>query len=224
MEIIARYGNKDPITEGGGRVFDTSNGPFFEYTEGTETDGNLLEVYRTHLGEDLRVQFAHLLDNGGLEELCEVSSLSLQTWQKKAKGRLSLRAQCVVDLASHFGWDSIDDEPLLLSQIELQLRWFHKFQYEGPVTTEGCEDPRVIVPEMVVVLQEVAPQEYEKLFSRPFPFIPSEALQNCQNSWWEQHGSAAVADLIKALQKACPPGFVFAREEAQWGFWPVDGS
>lgn len=224
--VIANFGNTDPISDGGGRIFDTNNGHYLEYTEGTETDGQNLEVYSTLLGEDLCVQFARLLDDGGLDEMCECMDEEPTTWRKKAKGRLSLRAQCILDLATHFGWEEIDDQPVELSEVELNLRWFEAFNLEGPVTPSGCKDPRIIVPELLLALCELDSAAHAALFQRHFPLIPSAALQNIESSWWDSIGPGAQDEIVVLLQDRCPAEFEFRWDEEgeQFGFWPRDGS
>lgn len=221
--MIAFFGESDPITDGGGRVFDTSNGPFLEYTLGTDTDGRTLELYRTHIGDDLCKQFDGLLDEGGLEEMCECMSVRPEAWRRAARGRLSLRAQCIVDLANHFGWDVIDDDPLEISEVELQLRWFSEFNLEGPVTTAGCSDTAAIVPELLIALRELDTPAHDALFSRRFPLVPSSALQNRESQWWKDVGPSVEETLVEILSSKCPGRYVFKFDPMaqQYGFWPI---
>lgn len=218
--VIANFGSSDPISDGGGRIFDTNNGHFFEYTEG---DG---VVYGVLLGEDLCVQFSRLLDEERLIEMCECMDEDPEVWKKKARGRLSLRAQCVVDLANHFGWEEIDDAPMELNEVELQLRWFAEFNLEGPVTLSGCQDPRILVPELLLALCELDSQAHAALFQRHFPIIPTAALQNTKSSWWDSVGPGVQAEIVGLLQDRCPAAFEFRwdDEAEQFGFWPRDGS
>ena len=220
--VIARIGSKDPIACGGGRIFDTNNGPFLELTLGNEVDGEVIEVYCTHMGDDICEQFDRLLKEGGLEEMCECMDEKPSVWKRKARGRLTLRAKCIIDLANHFGWDEIDPEPLELSEVELQLRWFSTFNLEGSVTTAKCTNPRVVIPELLLALQELDKAAHDELFARHFPLVPSAAMQNKKSLWWGDVGPDVAIELAKMLKDRCPPKFKFSwdNRRKQYGFWP----
>jgi len=213
---------RDPILFGGGRVFDTNNGPFFEYTEGLDTNIPL-KVYATHLGPDIGEQFKHLLSDGELESVCAIRGVcTAELWRRKARGTYLQRAECVVDIGRHFGWHRIDDDPQELTEGELRKRWFTSVPLQGQVTTAHLDNPVALVPEMLLALHGLDPMKYWQLFQGPFPIIPSEALRDWLHPWWQQHGKAAQAKIVQCLRDLCPQGFVFEVRDGHWGFWAND--
>ena len=216
--IMERLGHADSITYGGGIIFQTANGPFLEYTEGTENSDDPLEIFRTHIERDVIKQFK--VDAEEALDLCETMNLNAKDWLKKARSSdLVHRAECIVDIGTYCGWDIIDEEPLLLGEVELHQRWHAEFNEEGPVTTAGCFKPEIIVPEMMQAIHTIHQKTYWNLLRGRFPLIPSEARQNRNHVWWQQHGNDAVNKVVAIMKNLAPPGYVFEVREEQFGYW-----
>lgn len=218
--IIHRIGNPDAITFGGGVLFQTSSGPFLEYTKGAENSSDEdLEVFRTHIERDILKQFK--VEPEEILDMCEALDLvDPKKWLKNSRGPDFLkRAECIIDFGTYAGWDIIDEDPLIVDEVELHQRWYAEFYEEGPITTPGVQKPEIIVPEMIHVLHSIDPQAYWALFEGSFPLIPSEALQNRKHPWWNQHGKEVVIKLVEILKKQAPSNFVFEIREETYGFW-----
>lgn len=220
--ILARVGDIDPITHGGGVLFfSPGRGMLLEYTEGTEySDGPLLDVYRVLLLPDILQQFD--LSSGDVDELCTAIDEDRNNWTQRALGPdLEARAECAINIANYIGWDEVDSNPLPMSETELQLRWYPDFFEEGPTCTPGCFKPQVIAPEMLQALLNISHDEYWKLLAAPFPLIPSEPLQNPDSPWWKKHGAEVVTKLVETMRRVCPEGYRFGVHEETFGFWKI---
>jgi hypothetical protein len=214
--MISTYGNP---ADAGGRIFDTENGSYFEYTDGQlYCEGDTLLVWGTFLERDVFTQFERLLPRQALVELCRGFDLPVETWLKRARGTLLQRAGCICDIAEHFEWAVIDSEPLELSPAELHMRWYTSLTETGPVVSIDAA-PAIVAFELLIVLYKIDTDRYWKLLTPLFPIVPSEALQNPQCPWWAQHGAEAIDTLTKAIQSACPPLYEFSVREEQYGFW-----
>lgn len=207
--------------EGGcGRIFDTNNGAYFEYTLGvTNTSEGTLDVFGVNLSDNISKQFGHVLVGQGLDLMVRTLGRHRDVWLKKAKGTLEQRAECILDIATVFGWSVIDDEPHEYSKAELAARWFDEFRSEGPVTTAKLGDFPLLCSELLIALHSVDPDKYWALMSGNFPVIPPEAMNNWQSNWWPQHGKAAAAKIVSAIGQVCPPKFEFSFREGRFGFW-----
>jgi hypothetical protein len=228
--VMDRIGDIDPITHGGGIIFQTSHGPYLEYTEGADGISNTdseeadelkdtsLTIFRTHIARDVIAQFG--VDPEDVLDMCEAMEVSPRVWIRDARDPdPSQRARCITDIAQFIGWEEIDEDPLLLGEVELHLRWYGNFNEEGPITTPGCFRPEVIVPEMLRTLKTLHSESYWELFRHPFPIVPSEAVQDPEHAWWKQHGSEAVNKLVETLKRICPKGYSFELREETFGFW-----
>jgi hypothetical protein len=209
------------ISEGCGRIFDTNNGAYFEYTLGMMDDRSI-EVFGVALSNNIVNQFSHVLVDQGLSILLRTIGLRREIWLKKAKGTLEQRAECILDIAAVFGWDVIDDEPHTYSKAELAARWFDEFKSEGPVTTATETNFPLFCSELLIALHSIDPNQYWSMMGRDFPVIPPEALNDSGSNWWQQHGKAAVAKIVSAIEQVCPPGFEFSVREHRFGFWKQD--
>jgi len=217
--MIATYGEPDPITEGGGRIFDTEGGCYFEYTDAQAYgDEDELFVWGTFLEKDVFAQFERLFHENDLEDLCESIDTSIEVWKQLCRGTLKQRAECVCDIAAFFGWDSIDDQPLELSPEELQLRWYSEFAEEGPIVNTQ-ESISALTSELLIVLHAINSDRYWNLLAPLFPLVPSEPLQNPQSAWWGLHGQEALDKLLATMKEVSPPLFEFGVREGQYGFW-----
>lgn len=218
---MARFGDQDAITHGGGVILKTSSGPFLEYTEGTDQGGDILEVFRTHIEGNVTKQFA--VDAEEALDLCTTMGRGLKEWLKNSRGpSIIQRALCIVDIGIFCGWDVIDEDPLVLDEFQLHQRWYSQFNDEGPVTTPGCFKPEIIVPEMLLALFTIDQNIYWDLLRGRFPIVPSEARQNRNHPWWQQHGSGVVNKLVEVLKSTSPAGFVFEVRQDAFGFWRKD--
>ncbi|MGP1680868.1 MAG: hypothetical protein ACTS8S_00885 [Giesbergeria sp.] len=213
--------NLSDASKAKGRVFDTNNGLFFEYTLG-EIEPGRFEVYAVHMSDNVARQFGHVLVDVGLDNLLLTIGVRRDVWMKKAKGTLQQRAECILDIAAVYGWDVIDDSPQEFSREELHRRWYDGTQKEGPVTSAQLYDSPVISVELLLALHSVDQDKYWSMFSGNFPVIPPEAIQNSHHLWWRQHGAAAVTKIVEAIRDVCPPGFEFCVKDARWGFWKRD--
>lgn len=219
-DMTATFGDQDPISNGGGRVFCTSHGTYFEYTDGQDYDEGVKYVFGTSLERDVFDQFCHLFNsNQTLEDLCGAYGYSREQWLLLAKGTVHQRASCVVDLAYFFEWRDIDDDPLLLTSAELLKRWYGEFKEEGPIVNDSAEIPTLFV-QLFIVLQCISKPKFWELFPPLFPLVPDVALQNTQHPWWKQHGKAALQKLLTAMRDVCPPSHVFEIRNHEYGYWP----
>lgn len=205
------------FSSGCGRIFVTGNGAFFEYTLGA-VEHDRYEIYGVHLSDDIARQFGHVLVHS-VGDMYKTLGVRKDVWLKKAKGTLTQRAECVLDIAAVFGWDKIDDTPNDCSGRELEIRWFEEFKQEGAVTTADLNDVPLIASELMLALHSVSPVKYWSFFSGHFPLVPPEALNDCRNVWWGQHGTDAVAKIVSALRDVCPANFEFSLRLGSWGFW-----
>lgn len=204
------------LDAGCGRIFDTDNGAYFEYTLGSESGE--LEVYGVHLSNDIALQFNWL----SADILFRTLGVKKQVWRKKAKGTLEQRAECILDLAAVYGWHVIDDEPHTYSKAELTRRWFHCVLQEGPVTTARPEDYPLLCSELLIALHSIDANRYWALMSATFPVIPTDALKDFGSTWWQLHGKAAAGKIVSAIEQVCPPQFEFGVRYARFGFWKRD--
>jgi len=217
--LQGRLGHPEAIRYGGGVIFCWDGLTYLEYTEGSAVaDRDELEVFRTHLEDDVLRQFK--IDTETLYEICESLNGSMPDWLRAASSsNVVRRAMCVVEFATYTGWENVDDDPLMLSSAELSTRWFSKFSEAGPVTTKGCFKPEIIAIEMLQALYSIHQESYWDLLRGPFPVIPSEARQSREHPWWQNHGAQAVNKIVKTMQQLAPDGCVFEVRDEAFGFW-----
>lgn len=106
MKLVSLLGDVHPriFPDHGGccAVFSGESGNFIEYAE-RKKDTLHLYVYRHDL-PDL---------------------LTVFPWADCSHSNLIVCAQAFMAAGDLYGWDNIDDEPLLLTVKELKERWFH---------------------------------------------------------------------------------------------------
>jgi len=213
--IMTRFGDADAITNGGGVVFLTNNGPFLEYTEGDADGGGTLEVYRTHLPDDVCDLYGPLQED--LAELCETIDTTVTKWRARARHKNpAVRAECVLDIANYYGWELLDDDPLEIEELSLQIRWHSEFHEEG-VCAIG-ESPSGVVPDLLQTLKNLDFDKYLSL-SQPFPIVPDDVLLNPEHPWWQLHGQDVLLRVTTCLETACPEGFALEFRDGAFGFW-----
>lgn len=134
LPVMAKLG-KDTlalISTGGAIIFETSNGPFMEYTPGRCSNSFIQKVYRTHLSEDVWAQMPWMHDPMVLAQLLlKYDNLRAFEFQDMCSDEEdpAVRAECLIMAAEMFGWELVDDEPLELSRNELKMRWFGVKEY-----------------------------------------------------------------------------------------------
>ena len=219
---MTRIGDQDPITHGGGVVFLTNNGPFFEYSEGIgEGVGgdNTAEVFRTHIEHDVTDQFR--LSYKDVVALCKTINTPVRIWLGQATGTCLLaKANCIVDIGNYLGWDAIDDDPLDIDEVTLQQRWYAEFHEEGPCA--HGERPSLVVPELLKTLNNINPELFWHVMTLTkdhFPIVPAETVNNPDHPWWTQHGDQTLEKVVGLLEKVTPPGFTFEYRDGAFGFW-----
>ena len=190
-----------------GIVFLTSHGPYLEFTEDPHAD--VVTVYRTHIPDD--VFDRHTLSLEDLEALTD----DVSRWLQDSKSpNVGTRALCLIDVAHHFGWDHIDDDPLLIEETALQMRWHSEFEQEG-ICALG-NSPQEVLPDLLRTLLKI---DASPLKGRVFPVVPAQVLNDRYSHWWSQHGHSALAEVVQLLESMCPAGFCFEFRDGAYGFW-----
>lgn len=215
---ITRFGDDDCITGGGGVVFETSNGTFFEYVEGDGAEGPL-SVFRTQMEDNLCDQFK--LSRTDLLDLCESIDEDPITWLADATGTdLQAKANCLIDIGNYLGWDAIDEDPLELDETSLHMRWYAEFNEEGPCATG--DTPATVVPDLLKTLHSIRPAAFYEAMDMTlehYPLVPARPLENPTHPWWTQHGADVLQKIIRLLEGVCPSGFTFEYRNGSYGFW-----
>jgi len=206
LPVMAKLGNENILDLGGTMVFETSNGLFIEHHTGNrsyEANGAVLvKIYRTHLSEDIWPLISRWLTGEQIDRMLaayngdkEAADDIARTWYRDMceSDAIEERVEVLAMAADLYGWDAIDPEPLELSLIELQMRWFGTFALEGPSSLN-----------LLTVLQRLAPGRY------------SELLQ-------EAAGRPLDAEtLTVTIVEETPPGYAFSHRGGVLGFWRND--
>lgn len=190
-----------------GIVFLTSHGAYLEYTDDPHSE--VVTVYRTHVPDDVFNQ--HTVS---LQDLQELTSDVAQWLQDSKSPDVGKRAQCLIDLATLYGWDHIDDDPLLIDEMSLQMRWYAAFEEEG-ICALG-EKPQDVLPDLLRTLLKIDAGAFK---GRMFPVVPANVLEDRNSLWWRQHGHAALLEVVQLLESMCPSGLCFEFRDGAYGFW-----
>lgn len=212
---MERVGNADAVRHGGGIITTVSLGSFLEYTDGAEGEPSELEVFRALIENDILHQYNIITTEAA--DLCEFLGRSLPDWLLSARSPDPIvRANCVIDVGTFFGWDNVDEEPLVLSPEEIQQRWF---PLKGAVTEKGVFCPGLLAPQLAGVLHRLDRDLFWQLFGKPFPVLPAAAFVDADHIWWRAHGVQAVNRLVEYLAALAPSGFTFSVKNEAFGFW-----
>lgn len=98
----------------------------------------------------------------------------------------------------------------------------------GTVVTGEATRMQEILPGLLEELRRVWPEAYEGYASAPFGAIPSHAMEDGGDPWWDSLDAGALAvDLISKLNDAAPEGMRFGRRDpglgprTDYGWWPT---
>jgi len=132
--IVERVGDVDPITYGGGVVFEDENGNYtLEYTYGAEADPTYQSdepdpdfehvVYRVQLERSLDelLRWFDWIDLDGVAD--SIGSTKADMLSKARSGGVLGRAMLIEDVAGYYGWGELDDYGIKIREAELEKRW-----------------------------------------------------------------------------------------------------
>lgn len=128
--VVERVGDVDPLTYGGGTVFEDDDGGFtLEYTYGPTDDEDYEEddenyehtVYRVDLHQSL-ADFLAYNDWADLDDVGRSVGATAQELRQCSETTLG-RARLAEDIAGYYGWENFDNYPIEFTTRELLVRW-----------------------------------------------------------------------------------------------------
>lgn len=123
-----RFGDTDPIENGGGYLFQAGVRYWIEWTPGHEEGLKGRTVYQVDLPEDVTAYY-DWADWPGVLQCCGIGE-NLPPHQRLRMARLQgrhldpmIRLRLMEDMASFHSWDNLDSQPLRMTTRELRQRW-----------------------------------------------------------------------------------------------------
>lgn len=117
-KLLGGIGDVNPVTHGGGYIYQDDDSLWLEYSHGLETGVSTIKLFIVHIEDCVECDWADL-DKVATSYGCEVDSLI-------AMGRspnLVDRAYLLEAIGGYYGWENFDPYPVTLTEQQLTDRW-----------------------------------------------------------------------------------------------------